>query len=148
MAEIQERQTVGQGLLIGDYFKVRIYISDGSTAGNYDHFFVADFPCEVIQAYESHRVLGTNGSAVTLDVEKLTDGQALDAGVTVLASTFNLKSTVNTGQRVKASTTEADRNLKPGDRLALKDAGTLTAVAGVLVEVLLRVRARTLDPTA
>ena len=136
------------GLAIGDYFKVRVYVSDGATAGNYDHFFVADFPCEIIKAYEFHRVLGTNGGAVTLDIEKLIDGQALDAGTTVLASTFNLKSTVNTGQRVKTSTTEVDRNLKPGDRLALKDTGTLTAVAGVLVEVLLRVKARTLDPTA
>lgn len=131
-----------------DLFMVSIYVSDGATAANYDHFFTAHFPCEVVQAYETHRVLGTNGSAVTLDIEKLTTSQALDAGVSVLNSTFDLKGTINTPQRVKASTTETARVLKPGDRLALKDSGTLTAVAGVQVTVLLRIRSITFDPTA
>ncbi len=130
-----------------DLFVKEIYVSDGATAANYDHFFTAQFPCEVIQVYESHRVLGTDAGAVSLDIEKLTTGQALDAGVSVLSTTFNLKSTINTPVRVKATTTELNRVLKPGDRLALKDAGTLTAVAGVLVSVLLKIRSTSIDPT-
>src|SRR3990167_2502308 len=130
-----------------EVFAVRAFIVDGATAGNYDHFFTASFPCEVIQAYETHRVLGTNAGAVTLYIEKIASGVALDAGVSVLATTFNLKSTVNVPVRIKSTGTNANRVLNPGDRLALKDAGTLTAVAGVLVEVLLRPLAYTIDPT-
>lgn len=140
--------TESQTLSIGDLFKTSMYIGDGATAGNYDHFFTADFPCEVVQAYEVHRVKGTDASAVTLDIEKLTSGQALDAGVSVLSGTFDLKGTINTPQRVKATASEINRVLSPGDRLALKDAGVLTAVAGVQIEILLKVRSRQLDPTA
>lgn len=131
-----------------DFFTVHVNIFDGATAGEYDHFYTAQFACEVIQAYETHRVLGTNAGAVTLDIEKLTSTQALDAGVSVLASTFNLKSTINTPVRIKATLTELNGVLNPGDRLALKDAGTLTAVAGVQVTVLLRIRSISIDPTA
>ena len=131
-----------------DFIMLTWYIGDGATAGNYDHFELMHFPCEVIQAYEVHRVLGTDAGAVTLDIEKLTSGQALDAGVSVLSGTFNLKSTVNTPVRVKATATDVNRVLNPGDRLALKDAGTLTAVAGVLVTVLLKIRSISIDPTA
>lgn len=145
--QIQDQPIALGKLNTRDLFMKEIYVSDGATAAQYDHFFTAHFPCEVIQAYETHRVLGTNGSAVTLDIEKLTTGQALDAGVSVLNSTFDLKGTINVPQRVKANTVETSRVMKPGDRLALKDAGTLTAVAGVQVTVLLRIRAITIDPT-
>lgn len=131
------------------YFTISVHIEDtrAATAANYGVFFVAPISCELIEAWESHATAGSDASAVTLTVEKLTSGQALDAGVTTLTSTFNLKGTANTPQRVKASTTATDRFLKPGDRLALDDAGTLTAVAHVAVTVLLRVLQTNLDPT-
>ncbi len=49
----------------------------------------------------------------------------------MLASTFNLKGTADTEQCLGPSATVADARLKPGDRVALKDAGVLTAVAGL-----------------
>lgn len=135
--------------LIDPYFAVSVNIEDtrAATAANYGSFFVAPFSCEVIEVWESHRVAGTDAGAVTLDVEKLTTGQALDNGVSTLNGTANLKATINTPQRVKASTTGIQRFLKPGDRLALDDSGTLTAVADVAVTVLLRVLQTNLDPT-
>lgn len=132
----------------GSYFQVVHNIVDGATTANYDHFFTANVSCEVIQAYETHRVKGTDAGAVTLTIEKLNSTEALDAGDEVLATTFNLKGDNNTVQRVKATTTELSRVLNPGDRLALKDSGTPTAVAGVQITVLMRVRSSTIDPTA
>lgn len=116
-----------------DGFWITQNIVDGATAANYDVIFTALFPCELIAVAESHRVLGTNGGAVTLDIEKLTSGQALDAGAALLDSTFSLKSTINTPVIKRSDAMSSSRTLNIGDRIALKDAGTLTAVAGVSV---------------
>lgn len=135
--------------VIGNNITVSVVIqdTDAATAANYGAFFIAPYSCEVVEAWESHKTAGTDAGAVTLDIEKLTSGQALDAGVSTLGSTFNLKGTVNTPQRQKATASGVQRFLKPGDRLALKDSGTLTAVAHVAVTVLLRVLQTQVDLT-
>lgn len=102
-----------------------------ATAANYGNIFVADRNWRIIGAREAHTVAGSDAGAVTLTLEKLTDTQALDAGVTMLAGTFNLKATADTEQAVGPTATVANARLKPGDRVALKDAGVLTVVAGV-----------------
>ncbi|GEM_PF-2779241 len=102
-----------------------------ATAANYGNIFVSDRNWRLIAAREAHTVLGADAGAVTLTLEKLTNAQALDAGVTMLASAFNLKAAIDTEQAVGPSATVADARLKPGDRVALKDAGVLTAVAGL-----------------
>jgi hypothetical protein len=107
-----------------------------ATAANYGVFFIADRDYKVVSAQESHTTLGTDGGAVTLTIEKLTGTQALDAGTAVLSGTFNLKGTINTVQEKIAA--DANAILKKGDRLALKDSGVLTAVAGVCVTVVLQ----------
>ena len=106
-----------------------------ATAANFDTFFTAEYDLEVIAASESHRVAGTNAGAVTLDVEKLTSAQASGAGASVLSTTFNLKSTAETPVRVTATTTKANRILKRGDRLSLKDSGTLTDLGHMTVTI-------------
>jgi hypothetical protein len=96
--------------------------------------FTAPFDCVLNMVSETHTALGTDASAVNLQVEKLTSGQAPGAGAVLLANSsnagFNLKGTINTPQFAswKAG---ASRRLKKGDRLATKSAGVLTAVAGV-----------------
>lgn len=138
--------------LIDPFFTISTVIEDtgAATAANYGSFFIAPISCEVIEMWEGHRVAGTDVGAVTLDIEKLVSGDALDSGVSVLQSTANLKGTINTPQRVKAQDDVSGplrRFLKPGDRLALKDSGTLTAVAHVTVTVLLRVLQTQIDLT-
>ncbi len=96
-------------------------------------FFIAPFPCVVLSARESHGTLGTDGSAVGLNIEKLTGTEALGSGANVLSADFNLKSAINTVQQGAISKTIANTNLKKNDRLALKDVGTLTAVADVAI---------------
>lgn len=97
---------------------------------------------EVVEVAEIHTVAGSDGSAVTLDVVKLSDGTAPGSGTSVLSTTFNLKSTANTKVTMsKAKGTlasQAARTLSSGQTLALNYSGTLTASAGVAVTVSLR----------
>ena len=116
-------------------FSVNVHLKDAEAAGaaNYEVVFIADRAYDLIEAYEVHRVLGTDAGAVTLDVEKLTGVQALDAGVSMIASTWNLKAIINTVVTKAKTATAANAKLAKGDRVALKDTGVLTAVAGVVV---------------
>ena len=121
-------------------FHVKETLRDTEAAGaaNYEVFFIADRPYELVEAYEVHRILGTDVGAVTLTVEKLTGTQALGAGVEMLVSTWDLKATINTVVTKAKTATAANAKLAKGDRMALKDTGVLTAVAGVVVVVKLK----------
>jgi len=115
-----------------DGFYVVHSLVSAATAGNYGVIFTALHPCELMMVAESHTAAGTNGSAVTLQIEKLLPSYALDAGAEMLATGFNLKSMVDVPV-IKEGSDLINRQLLPGDRIALKDTGTLTAVAGVQV---------------
>lgn len=129
------------GANVSDTFVVSATLDGAAaaTAANCGVFFIAPFTCEVVSVREAHTTAGSDAGAVTLDVEKLTGTQAPDAGVAVLGATkVNLKGTANTVQAPALTGTTADKQLAAGDRLALKDAGILTAVAGVAVTVELK----------
>lgn len=111
-----------------------------ATAGNYGPFHIVTKPCVVEAVWESHEVIGSDGSAVTVGIEKLTSGTAPGSGVSVLESEFNLKGTINVPVKGTLSATPSNRQLAIGDRLALEDTGTLTAVAGLTVTIVLRQR--------
>jgi hypothetical protein len=100
----------------------------------------ADADCEIVWASEIHEVLGTDGSAVTADLVKVADGTIAASGTSLLASTFNLKATVCTQQKrtISAGTLASDRIIYAGQRLAINFGGTMTAVAGVNITVVLR----------
>ena len=112
-----------------------------ATAGNYGTFFTAQQPCVVVGFTEVHEVAGSDAGAVTLQLEKLTGTTAPNSGTNLLQTALSLKATANTvqtGAIVKSSVPTLQNNtayLKIGDRLALKDSGTLTAVAGLNVVV-------------
>lgn len=109
-----------------------------ATAANYGVFFIAPASGYVLDVWETHKTAGTNGSAVTLNIEVLTSGQALDAGVETLETALSLKTTANTPQQGTLKKDITKRQFSKGDRLALKDTGTLTDVAGVCVTVAVR----------
>lgn len=122
------------------------FIADGTDAANYGVIFTAPFDCVVSYVSEVHQTAGTNGGAVTLQLEKLTGTQALDAGGEILSPAIDLKATANTVTVYPDSFTSTTFSqditsnkkhytLKKGDRLALKDAGTLTDVAGINVVI-------------
>lgn len=129
------------GNKVGNTFVVTEVLQGAAaaTAANYGPFFIAPVACEVVSVREAHTAAGTDAGAVTLDIEKLTGAQAPDAGVSVLGATIDLKGAANTVQAPALTGTAANKQLAVGDRLCLKDAGVLTAVAGVAVTVELKV---------
>ena len=122
-----------------DIFKKKLYIhhtiygADAATAGNYGVFWIAPFACVVSEIREVHQTAGSSADAA-LTIEKLTGTQALDAGV-ALNTAIELDGTANTVVTPALTTTVADLRLERGDRLAMDDAGTLTAVANVTVVI-------------
>lgn len=123
-----------QKVLQSSFVTATLPNTDPATAANYGIFFTATRPCAVKAISEVHTTAGTNVGAVTLQIERLTGTQAPDAGTVLLATAFNLKGTANTVQR-GALIASGLVGLKLGDRLCLKDAGTLTSVAGLNVTV-------------
>ena len=123
-----------------DYLVVKENIpgTNAATATNHGVFFIAIFRCELVEVNEVHQTLGTDGGAVTLDIERLQGTEALDAGDALLASTIDLKGTINTVVTPNLTATKENRILNKGDRLALKDSGVLTSVAGVCVTIKLK----------
>jgi hypothetical protein len=105
-------------------------------------FFIARQPCEVLWVAESHIVAGTDAGSVTMDIVKLTSGQAVASGVSILTTEFDMKSTANTPVQKEGKDLSANRQLKNGDRLALDFTGTLTDLAGVQVTLYLKNLAR------
>ena len=122
-----------------DIFKKKLYIhhtiygADAATAGNYGVFWIVPFECTITEIREAHQTAGTDVGAVSLQIEKLTGTQALDAGVACLATAFDLKGTANTVNTGTLTATPADVRLVRGNRLAMDDAGTPTSVANVTV---------------
>lgn len=112
-----------------------------ATAANYGVFFIANRPYEVMEISEAHTTAGNDAGTVTLDIERLQGTEALDAGDSICVSAFNLKSTADTVV-TKKTTDLHNRTLLTGNRLALKDAGTLTNVAGLCVSILLKPHAK------
>jgi len=109
-----------------------------ATATNYEVFFTAQRPVEIMEVSETHRVKGTNAGAVTLNLEILDSAEALDSGDAVLTTAFDLKSANDTPVSKSDYELSSFRVLKPGQRLALKDSGTLTDLAGLSVTVYLK----------
>lgn len=122
----------------GFYITINLPGGQAGTTAYYGLFFTAYKPCEILLASEVHAIAGTDGGAVTLDIEKCTGTTAIGSGSSVLASTFDLKSTANTVVRKRGKNLSDERQLKPGDRLAIKDTGALTSLQGIQVTLYLK----------
>ena len=110
-----------------------IFGTNAATATNYSVFFTAPSAMTILGITEVHTTAGSDGSAVTLTVEKLTGTTAPGSGTDLLSANFNLKGTANTVQTGTLSSTVGVVQLAAGNRLALKKSGTLTAVANVTI---------------
>lgn len=111
--------------------------TNAATTTNYSRIFIAPYLMRVISISEIHAVKGTDGSAVSLQVEKLTGTTAPGSGTVLLNTAFDLKGTINTLQ-TGSLVTPASLNLAVGDGLALKLTGTPTSVANVTVTIVLQ----------
>lgn len=110
-----------------------------ATAKNYGVIFIcpADSRYKLVAAHEVHGTVG--GAVATVIVEKCTagaPGQAPGAGTEILDADFDLTAAINTVQYATIATiSDVDRTLASGDRLALKEGGTIAGAKDVLVVV-------------
>ena len=102
-------------------------------------FFTAPVKCEVVGIREVHETAGTDGGAVTGTIRRCQGTEAATAGDDLLGTTkINFKGTALTEQTPALTSTTASLTLDAGDRLSLDVTGTTTALAGVIVTVLLK----------
>lgn len=113
------------------YVSHTIQSTAAATAANYGVFWIAPFQCFLSGLQEVHQTAGTVGGA-TVTLEKLLSGVALDSGSAMLASAISLTATANVPQ-TGVMGTPAVTNMQIGDRIAMKDSGTLTTVNNVTV---------------
>lgn len=112
-------------------------LAEPVTAGNYTTFFIAPFACVVTKVVEIH---GTASSSGTLDITKDTGTTAPQGGSSIFASgTFNTAATANTLQTKTNMAAGNGAVMAAGDRLALKNGGTLTSSANLAVQVILQI---------
>lgn len=102
------------------------------------YFWISSRSYRIVDASYINATAGTNGSAVDVQITVDDQTDAPGAGVDVLSNNtsagFDCKTTANT---VVAATfiSEATRIMNPGNRASLDFAGTLTALAGVVVTI-------------
>lgn len=108
----------------GFYIEAELDDATPQTAANYGIFFICIRPCEILEIAEVH---GTASSSGTVQVERLTGTTAKGSGDNVLVTAFSTASAANTVQ-FASTTALQNRQLRRGDRLALKSSGTLTSL--------------------
>lgn len=101
-------------------------------------FFTAPVKCQVVAVREIHTVAGSDGSDVTGTIRRCQGTEAATAGDDLLSAAINFKGTALTEQTPALTATTADLTLEAGNRLALDVTGTTTALAGVIITVLLK----------
>ena len=102
-------------------------------------FFIANQPCEVVNASESHTAAETTAGTLTIDIVKEASGAAAGTSTTsVLEATFDGKGAADTPQKKACSGILANRQLAVGDRLSYKPSAAGTQLTGVIITVELK----------
>jgi len=108
--------------------------TSAASAAGYGKIFVAPKACTVKKISEVHTTASTDGSAVTLHVERLQGTETSGNGDNLHTTGIDLKGTAETPQSPTLLTSGVCA-LAAGDRLNLVDTGTLTSLAGLCVTV-------------
>lgn len=100
-------------------------------------FFQANRYLNVASVSVVASTVASGAPTITLDVTKDTGTNAPGAGTSVLGAAVNVSNTQVANQVITPalSITAATLAMAPGDRLAVKTTGTLTALAGVVIVV-------------
>lgn len=86
-----------------------------------------DFICDVV-----------GGSGAQADVKVVPSGTALASGTTAVASVLDLTATARIPYNKALSTTASARMVPPGYSVGIDTGGTLTALTGLVINVVLR----------
>jgi hypothetical protein len=108
-----------------------------SADGVDQYLFLADRAYQIVSVQEIHTTAGGSGAQVA--VNKLTaNAVAPSAGTNMLTAVVDLTTTVNTVQAGTLSATTANTKLAAGDRIALDFSGTITPLAGGILQIILK----------
>lgn len=118
----------------GFYIYTNIMGTHAATALNYGLFFTARNPFQIVWIAEVHQNAATHADPVTLNIERLSGTEGVDSGDDICVTGFNLKGTADTVVQ-KEGTDLQNTIIKRGERLALKDAGTLGDLVGVQITI-------------
>lgn len=117
-----------------DGFYVTLNVLSPDTASSYGTIYIANFG---IMIREVRVVWGTASTSGTLNIERLSGTEALDAGDEIFKTDIDMSGTANTVITKKTSTDLQNTKLSPGDRIAFKDGGTLTNQANLCITIYL-----------
>ena len=93
---------------------------------------------QLVKVYEVHGTAGTDGSAVTLSIERLQGTETSGNGDAVVDATINLKGTANTVQEGTIVTTSNIHIFEAGNRVGTNATGTTTDLANMVVSLQFR----------
>lgn len=130
-----DSQQIAFGSLTGrfEFINETLVGATAATAANYGVFWIAPYKCMFIGVTEAHQTAGSDGSAVTVQLEHLTGTVASGSGTSLLLAGFNMKAAVNTVQTATlANIPKTYFNFAKGDRLGLVLTGTPTSIAGAV----------------
>lgn len=118
----------------GFYIVISLPGTLSATTGNYNHFFIARHPLEIMWVSYVHSAVATVGTP-TLNVQRLTSGVAAGSGDNILVIGFDTTAPANVPQTKQGKDLTKNTILIEGDRLALVPTGTLTNLSNVVVTV-------------
>lgn len=90
---------------------------------------------EIAEVAYNYDVAG--GASAAADLKVCASGTAAASGTSALTAAADLTAAARTPRTATISTTLATRTVKPGDSLSIDTSGTLTGLAGLVVQVTL-----------
>jgi len=116
----------------GSYITKSLVGSTASTATNYGVIFIANFGITISSISVVWGVSSTSG---TLNIERLSGTESLDTGDEIIKTSIATSGTPNTVNKKESNRELKNQILKAGDRLALKDGGTLTNLEDLCITI-------------
>jgi hypothetical protein len=93
---------------------------------------------EYYQLLEVTAIWGANSTSGTVDVQSNAAAGTLGSGTTMLASTFDTSSGAKTSVKKALASSLATRTIGPGMSISIVTGGTLTSLAGLNVQLVLK----------
>jgi hypothetical protein len=133
MTSLWENLINKDGFYITEVIKGTTFVDSGtstapSLAEQCGVFFIAHKPMQIIAVKTVHDSVGTG----TLNLERLSGTEALDSGDTIFVANVDLSGAANTVTTKEGSALQ-NTQLLPGERLAVKDGGTLTDTQSICI---------------
>lgn len=116
----------------GDYVQFFLSGTTAATTGNYNVFFTARHPMEVMRVTARFSAASTSG---TLQLRKCASGVAKASGSDILSTTISLAGTANTDVVRDSKDLTGNSILREGDSLCVVEGGTLTNLQNLAVTI-------------